>query len=298
VRQTQTTGSEANPKPDNNIGHYNLELYTAGVSESSWSVAFKDLLAGIKGYRLWVHLGWQDIVQRYRRSIIGPFWITLSQAILITMLGLLYGRLFKLPLDKYMPFLATGMTAWALIASLVNESCAAFTSVDSLIKQTRMPFTSHALRMVWRNLIIFAHNLVVLIPIYIIFDVDITLAGAVLFIPAVLLISLNGLWSGIILGVVSARYRDITQIAANMVQVTFFITPIMWMPEVLEGRGIARWLLDCNPAHHILAIVRSSLLGDTVSPSSWGGVILITVMAMFLSLLILGRCKKRIAYWV
>ena len=52
---------------------------TVPVSDSqSFKRAFGDLRTGFSQRELWLHLGWQDIKQRYRRSVIGPFWITIA----------------------------------------------------------------------------------------------------------------------------------------------------------------------------------------------------------------------------
>jgi ABC-type polysaccharide/polyol phosphate export permease len=273
-------------------------VYTAGKKESIWLIAIKDIIEGISDYRLWMFLGWQDIKQRYRRSVLGPIWLTLSTGILIAMMSVLYGKLFKMPLDVYAPFLASGTIIWGLIASLLNESCTSFMAVDSIIKQVRMPLTLHVCRMVWRNTIIFLHNAAILIPVWIIFNKTISLDNMALALFGLCLIALNALWVGIVLGTICTRFRDVSQIVTNLVQVVFFVTPVMWMPAILEGRDVAHWLIIINPFYHFLELVRAPLLNEAISLNSWLTVVGVTVTGLTAGILILGKFKTRIPYWL
>ncbi len=274
------------------------DVYIAGIPRSAWSVAWTDIIQGVANYRLWMVLAWQDIRTRYRRSMLGPFWLTLSTGIMVTMMSILYGRLFKLPLDVYAPYLASSTIIWSLMAALMNEGCNAFMDADSLIKQVRMPLTLHVCRMVWRNLIVFTHNVVILIPVWLIFGTPLHFAGLLAALAALAVIAANGVWIGLLLGTLCARFRDIALIVGNLVQVVFFVTPVMWLPSVLEGRGIAQWLVVANPFYHFLQIARAPLLGQPIPFDSWGIVAAITAMGLLLAALMLGKFKGRIAYWL
>ena len=78
--------------------------------------AYLDLWEGLKKWKIWMALAWQDIKLRYRRSVIGPLWITLSMAITVYSMGFLYSRLFHMDLDSYFPYLVSGMLAWGVIS--------------------------------------------------------------------------------------------------------------------------------------------------------------------------------------
>ncbi len=275
-----------------------VPTYIAGVQESIWVVAAQDISEGLRSYRLWMFLGWQDIRQRYRRSVLGPFWLTISTGIMVGMMTLLYGRLFKLPMEVYAPFLASGTIIWALIASLMNEGCTSFMAADSLIKQVRLPLTLHVCRVLWRNLIVFLHNAVILIPVWFFFERTISVHGWLLASAALAVIILNGLWVGTLLAALCTRFRDIGQIISNLVQVVFFVTPIMWLPSILEGKGIVWWLLVVNPFYHFIEIARAPMLGQAAPLLSWAVVGGVTLIGMLLGMAMLGRFKHRIAYWL
>lgn len=271
-------------------------VYRVGKDRSRLQDALRDIVSGLAAAEVWSLLAWQDIKQRYRRSVLGPFWLTISTGVLVGMLSFLYGALFRLPIEVYAPFVGVGIVVWTFIASLLNESCTAFISVDAVVKQVRAPLTLHVCRMVWRNGLIFMHNALILVPIYLIFGKG-WHWNLLLLVPAVLAIALNGVWSGVVLGVLCTRFRDIPPIVANLVQVAFFVTPIMWLPELLEARGL-RWIVDLNPVHHFIEIVRAPILGAPVPLASWAVVVVTTLAGASLSLAALQRYRHRVPYWL
>lgn len=259
------------------------------------SRALGDMALAMKQNAIWRILAWQDIKQRYRRSVLGPFWLTISTAIMIGALAFVYGGLFHQSLDQYLPFVACGMIVWTLIAAIVNESCTVFIAAEGVIKQVRLPLTLHVCRMVWRNMLIFLHNAVILLLLYICFGHG--LALDLLSLPLALVVyAINGVWLGLVLGSYCTRFRDIAPIVANMVQLLFFVTPIMWRPEVL-GADRA-WVAAYNPLFHFIELVRAPILGEAFPLLSWQIAITISLLGMILAVLTLTGFRHRVAYWL
>ncbi|MBT5796899.1 MAG: ABC transporter permease, partial [Porticoccaceae bacterium] len=206
----------------------------------------------MRAVRIWGTLGWHDIKQRYRRSVLGPFWFTLSTAILVIVLGSLYSILLKQEFTEYLPYLAVGLVLWQYIAASVIEGSTTFVGSAYLIKQIRLPLTVHVCRMVWRNFVILLHSLPVVVIMLIVFGRWPN--AEFLLVPlGLLLLLLHGVWVGVVLGVLGARFRDIPPIVTSLVQVAFFFTPIMWAPEILKDRA---WVAEYNPLYHMIEIVR------------------------------------------
>jgi ABC-2 type transport system permease protein len=256
--------------------------------------ALADIWGGWEKRALWTTLGLRDIRQRYRRSVIGPFWITISMGIMIAAFGLLYGQIFKIDTTEYLPYLTAGFFAWGLISSLVIEGCQAFSSSDHLIKQLSAPLSIYVYRIIWSNLLIAAHNIWVYVVVALWFRVDVGWS-TLLAIPALALILVNGLWVGLLLGLLSARFRDIPMIVASIVQVVFFVTPIIWMPDMVPGRAL---FLVANPFYHFVSILRDPLLGRVPSIESWVAVLLITLIGWTVALIFYTAYRWRLAYWV
>jgi ABC-2 type transport system permease protein len=150
--------------PDAKLGGEIVKV-TGGRNSLSWSLAWADLTGAMNGWEFWGTLGWNYIKQKYRRSVIGPFWLTITQAIMVGSIGVLYSFLFKVPIHEYLPYLALGLLLWGFISSLVSEGCVAFTANESFLKQLSAPKSSFILRLIWRNLLMLAHNMVIYIPV-------------------------------------------------------------------------------------------------------------------------------------
>ena len=256
--------------------------------------ALSDIWDGWRKKTLWMTIGLHDVRQRYRRSVIGPFWITISTGIMIGALGFLYSHIFKIDLKEYLPFLAAGFFTWGLIASLVIEGCQAFNSSEHLIKQLSAPLSIYVYRVVWSNLLTAAHNVWVFVFVALWFSVDIGWS-MILSLPALALILLNGLWVGLLLGLLSARFRDIPLIVSNVIQVMFFMTPVIWRPDMLPGRAL---VLQANPFYHFVEILRGPMLGHAPSAENWLAALSITVVGWVIALAFYTAYRWRIAYWV
>ena len=238
--------------------------------------------------------GWTDILQRYRRSLLGPFWITLSAGAMIGGIGLLYSQLLKQPTADYLPFLAAGLVTWFFIAAVINEGCSVFVGAEHMIKQVRLPFTAHVMRMVFRNIVILLHNLLVLIPVFWWTGKGVGW-GVLLALPAILVLALNGVLLALMLGIVCARFRDVPPIVQNVVQLGFFLTPIMFHERNL---GDMSWVAQINPLFHFLEIVRAPFLSEVVPVDSWSYVLVATAVLALASLGFFARYRARIPYWI
>jgi ABC-type polysaccharide/polyol phosphate export permease len=136
----------------------------------AFGVGWADLLQSFQRHELWLFLSWQDIRQRYRRSVLGPFWMTLSTGILVGTLGFLWSALFNQPIAEYLPFFAIGHVVWTFLSGALTEACVGFTQFESIIKQVRIPFGAMLLRVVVRHLIVLAHNFLIVVVEYLLID--------------------------------------------------------------------------------------------------------------------------------
>jgi ABC-type polysaccharide/polyol phosphate export permease len=270
------------------------EVLPDAMDDSFAETIRMELLGGFKAWRVWTILAWDDIRQRYRRSILGPFWITLSMGIFILLLGLIYSRIFHTELKTYMPFLSVGFIIWGFISTTVNESCLAFREGSRIIKQIKLPYSTYVLRVFWRNFIVFLHTIVIFVPVAIVFSVIPNMA-TLYALPGLLLIAINLIWISLVLGIISTRYRDIPPIVTTMVQLAIFATPIMWTVNSLGDETI---LAEVNPIYHLIELVRAPMLGSAPEITSWlvcGGM---AVFGFALAMTLLVSKSRRIVYWL
>jgi lipopolysaccharide transport system permease protein len=256
--------------------------------------AIDDLRDGISSWRLSQFLAWQDIKQRYRRSTLGPVWLTLSFGIQILTMGFLSSFLFGGTISKSVPYVCAGMLFWSLITQMINDGAVLYVSSSRYITQIKSPLTVFLMQVVWRNLIIAAHNATIYIIVAAIFVV-IPSAAMLLWLPGLALVVICLTWIALVAAVVSARYRDIPVIIQNILTILFWFTPLMYFPEQLHRH---RFVADYNPFTHMIALVREPLLGGTPTLNDWLVVLAIAVFGWIGTFLFFARFRARIVYWL
>ena len=242
-------------------------------------------------------LGREDVRQSYRRSALGPFWLTIGMAVQIVTIGIVFGLIFKTELKDYLPFLTTSIIFWTLISTTINEGCLTFISSDSMIKQLNLSHFQYVARTVWRNLFTTGHNLVIL-PIVLVVFWQLPGLPILAFIPGLVVLVINLTWVVWILGIVSARFRDMPPIISSAIVVAFYVTPVMWFPELIESNSLAHLLLGLNPLYHWLQIVRLPLLGQWPTLENWALAILSGVVGWAFTWFANKKYRNMIAYWV
>ncbi len=265
--------------------------------------AFGDFATGFSQRELWLSLGWQDIKQRYRRSVLGPFWITIATGLQAAAMGILYSMLLDQPLREFLPYVTVGLIVWNVINASILEGADVFIANEGLIKQLPSALSVHIYRLVWRQLLFFAHNMVIYLVMLAAFGVweDVNWAS-LLAIPAILLLFLNSMWVSIVFGIFSTRYRDIAPILGSTTLMLFVLTPVMWTTSTLEnqmGAGSERArLVELVPTFHYLEIVRAPLLGEPQALRHWVIVGVITLVGWVVAILAMKQFRSRVPYWV
>jgi lipopolysaccharide transport system permease protein len=243
---------------------------------------------------LWTRLGWNDILYRYRRSTLGPFWSTVNIAITVIALGLVYSQIFNLPVRELMPYVCAGMIVWSFISSVMLDSGSLFSGSESYIKQVRLPYSLYVCRFIFSKVVLFVHDLPVYFALLAYFQVW-PGATALFAIPGFLLLAINAAFASLAIGMASARFRDIPRIIASLVQGLFLITPIIWIPDLLGSR---LYLAEGNPFFHMLEIVRAPMLGVLPSTLTIWVMLAITMINVLATAFFFLRCRARIAYWI
>lgn len=258
------------------------------------SAALRDIGESVQSRRIWMMLANQDVRQRYRRSVLGPFWITLSAVVSIVALSLVYTQIFQVPTAEYLVFLTTGFISWMYLSSLVIDSCTVFVGAEGIIRQVNLPLGIHVFRMTWRSLVTLAHNLVIVALVLIYMHVPFGWAS-VAVIPGLILTTVAAVALGYLLGGICARYRDIPPIVTSLVQVLFYVTPVIWPPKLLKGN---EHLLTFNPFYYFLEVLRAPMMGHLPSNDVWAITSGLTLLLIAAAIAFMARYRWRVAYWV
>ncbi|MCY3974688.1 MAG: ABC transporter permease [Simkaniaceae bacterium] len=263
------------------------------VAPSPVREGMADVYGGLKKWRVWLLLGRLDVLLRYRRSRLGPFWITISMAVMIYGMGFVYGRIVKIPPSEYIPYISGGMLAWSLLSVTLTELINGFTDARSFILQVNMPYSIHVLRIVVRNLIVFAHHIVAIIPMLILFR---CIPNVPLLVFALLVTGCAMFCFGILFAMSGARFRDLHPIVTSLLQLGFLLTPIVWKADMIPGR--VALTVYINPFYYFTDMLRSALAGFPCPAIAVKGSLLITCGGAALMVWLFSRFKRRIPLWV
>jgi lipopolysaccharide transport system permease protein len=261
---------------------------------SQWQLAARDLIDGLRAHRVWMLLAKMDIKQRYRRSVIGPFWITITMVIWILAIGPLYSHLLGVGTEEFIPYLAMGIITWGLISGVLLDGAGAFVEAENLVRSVKLPFSVHILRVLYRNLIIFLHNLLAFVPfmLYLRIWPKLEWLGAI---PGVALVLLAALPTAFLLGTLSARFRDLQQMIASIVQLAFFMTPIFWQANLLKERA---YLADYNPFQVMLEVVRRPIVDGMPPTETYLRACVLVLVMYVIAAPFFVAYRRRLAFWV
>jgi lipopolysaccharide transport system permease protein len=259
----------------------------SNLHRSPWA----DWWEGTRRTDIWWTLAWFDVVLRYRRSMLGPLWLTLSMGAMIGGMGPLYSSLFGTELSKFFPHLALGIIFWGFFSSVVTESCNAFVGSSNYLKQGYFPISLFVWRSIARNLIQFAHQIVLYVPVALWAGISLSWS-ALLVIPAMAIAIVNAHALGLLLGLICTRFRDVTQIVTSVMQMLMFLTPVFWLPESLPDR--AQYIL-WNPFAQMLDLLRTPLMGGVAAAHSWLGILGWSALTLIGSAILFSRYRRYMA---
>lgn len=241
-------------------------------------------------------LGWQDLKDSYRRSKLGSFWVTLAMILQIGTIGVVFTIIFSSTTRDYLPYLATGIIFWTYVTATLNEGSLVFISASQIIKQLPIPLSVYLLRNAWKNILIFFHNIIIWPIVLFLFPTKLGYE-ALLSIPGFIILTLNLFWMSSLVALISTRYRDIPPILNSLLLMAFYLTPVMWSPDLIPP-GLAHNLLGLNPLYHYLQLVRLPLLGGTPTLENWAISLFSILIGAIAYFYIFKKFKNRVAYWV
>jgi ABC-type polysaccharide/polyol phosphate export permease len=265
-------------------GSYSRELVAASG----------DVVESFRRHRLWSALALNDIAGRYRGSVLGPFWITLTTAAFVIGIGVVYADLMHVPPEKYVPWMATGIVIWNMCVQMITEGANAYIEGTPIIQATSIPLPVFIWRVILRGLINFAHQLPVVLGVAIFFHYFLTI-NLPMFVVGLLLLVLNTTWMAFFAAMISARFRDMQQVIATVLQLLFFLSPVIWIPS--EMSKVSK-VLQLNPFYHLLDVTRSPLMGHPVSLYSLGYLVIMAVAGWIVTFGLFAVVRRRIVHYL
>jgi ABC-type polysaccharide/polyol phosphate export permease len=176
------------------------------------------------------------------------------------------------------------------------ESCSLLIAGQPLFRNIRFHYSILAYALVWRNFLVLLHNFAVYFLVVLVLKPKILSVTALLALPGLALVVVNGAWVSLLLGMICLRFRDVLPLVASVMQIAILITPLLWPADMLTG--IKRFVfVDLNPLYHVVDVVRGPLEGRVPHAISYGAMIVMTFVGWWLTYAMFKRFRRRIAYW-
>ncbi|WP_394692866.1 ABC transporter permease [Hyphobacterium sp.] len=252
-----------------------------------------DVVRGFMRYELWTSLAQDDLRQRYRRTVFGLAWLTLSYLVFILAKIFIFGALNPAPMAWFAAYVTVGFLIWQIISSFVVDGSTSLINSETWVKGVQLPYSTYFFESISRDLIIFAYSAVVA-GVVLVVTGHVPGWAALSVAPALLLLVLNGLFLHMLLGVICLRYRDVVQVVQTAMRVLFFLTPLVWtVDQVGPIAGFLVW----NPFTYLIDIVRAPLVDNIIPLTSWVVSAGITVGLGIVSFFTFAIFRNRMAFW-
>ena len=275
--------------------HWDWEVQ---ADKTSWKLNFKNLFS-------YKHLVFsivrKDFLLNYQQTLIGPAWILIQPLLTLCIYMLVFSRLIGVAKSETVPmvlFYFSGIILW----NFFNESFGAIskTFINNIHIFSKVYFpriiipVASLFTSLIRFLIQFALLLVLLLYHFLFenFSVDYN-AFTLLFLPVIILVATFSFSIGLIFSVITAKYRDISNIVDLGIRLLFFITPIFYPLTSVPVEN--HWILQLNPLTPLFELFRLCLLGEgsVVLKDLFYPVIFIS-SSFFLSLYLFNKNGKKL----
>ncbi|WP_269715374.1 ABC transporter permease [Caulobacter sp. NIBR2454] len=256
----------------------------------------KELYRALGAWDVWWAIALDDVLSRYRRTALGPLWVVLAQAAFVAGLYLLHRSLFAGGGDqwRYLLYLSASMPVWSLLSSLMLDGSTALLRAKGFIESYPLPMPIYIVRSIVASFVLFLHMLLVYVVVFLIVRPALE-PTMLLAIPGLLIVMLFGLGITLLLAPLSARYRDLSPALTAGMNLMFVLSPVFWTPTPEQK---AQWLLQINPFYHLLEVVRTPLAGGTIEPHNWIAAVAIAVVSLIAGVMVFGRTRSTISYWI
>lgn len=243
----------------------------------------------------WVRLAWHDTIQMYRRTLFGPFWLTLNMAIFAFAMTLIYSAVFQTPPGEYSVYIVCSMMVWWWVLGVLNEGGAVFLTYANFIQAKTCDKTMFVWSMGARQLIALIHHSAIYFILIIVGLLDLSWY-MLLVIPMGLLLFLWTVPIISILAILSVRFRDIQRLIGAAAIILMMVTPIFWKPGMVEGWRTL--IFELNPVYYAVEGLRRPLLGEPVPMDIFVPLVILIAGTWVFANWFYRRYERHVIFWL
>ncbi|MBX9653468.1 ABC transporter permease [bacterium] len=247
----------------------------------------------------WMSMVRVDLRNRYRRSFLGLGWSLLKPISMTAVMCVVFSTLFQANIWTYGPFVLVGMTFWGFITESVIGGCLTFHTAEGYIRQIKVPLAMFPLRVALGAGFHFAILLPLVVVLVSLVHAVPSMAALLALTASLIMLFVLGWSLAILSGLVTVAFPDMKHILELVLQVVFYLTPIIYPADVLRNQRVGDFLLSINPFAYLLELVRMPLIDGVVAPPiDYAVGLVFTLFCASLAMLSLARVERRLVFWL
>ena len=263
------------------------------------SAAWADIKRSWKERNSWMLAAVRALGNRYKRTYLGPWWITFTSLLFIFGLSQLRIGLRGGDLADSLAYVGLGFIIFGLIIGGLQSGASVFAGGGDTMLTSRLPLSSLILKSNFQQVLDFLHDAVAILVIIIVFDIAFSWRW-IESLLAVVLIVLSSVGIGMWLGPLANRFRDVGPLVSALTRILFFLTPIFWSIDMVSENG-REYLAWYNPLTYQLLAFRDPILGSTHTPpigiSSLGITAILAIVNLVFGFIVFSKYRTKQVYW-
>ncbi|MFZ5446903.1 MAG: ABC transporter permease [Myxococcota bacterium] len=246
-------------------------------------------------------LSMRELKARYRASVLGFLWTFLNPTLNMLVYVLVFGVLMRSAVKNYPYYLFSGLLPWIFFSSSLLGGTTSVSDRRDLLTKVRFPAQVLPATVVLTNLINFLLSIPLLFALGLFFGV-VPSWHVVFILPVLLVQTFFTLAITYFFAALNVAFRDLQHIVANLVQMAFFLTPVLWDLKSVPALGSLtkdqsqQLLLTFNPMASIISAWRDIFVEQTAP--QWqplGTVTVVSLVVMWISTAVFERRREEFA---
>jgi len=255
---------------------------------------FKDVIAGLKMYPVWLHQAYYYLSAKYKRTALGSLWIAGNFIFLSIAITIVFGDLFNRDVKDFLPYVMMGNLSASMCLWILAEGPELYMSSGNIIRNHAYPFSYFTFEEMARVLMLFGHNLVVFY-IFMAFAGTLAIPHWTVLPGLVVDVGIMMTW-GTVVGLAASRFRDLRFLLSSISHIMYFLTPIYWHYDLLSASH--KWVADFNPLYAMVSLLRAPFLGHAPTSGNWTVALILLGSGLVVWLFTFTACRRRIPFWV
>jgi ABC-2 type transport system permease protein len=280
-----------------------MPMYRGVSASASYSTqlvaAVDDLWRGFQLPQVWALGAFRAVGNSYKKTVLGPWWITFSSCFFV--FGLSYLRVALggsgRSWGEAVSFVGTGFLAFTFLSGAVSNSQSIFSSSQGINASSTVPISTTIFRSIAVNLLDFVHEAFVLVFLVVVFGIRPSLRWIEL-IPAIFAVVLFHLGLILWLGPLVCRFRDIGPIISMIQRIAIFLSPVFYSLDQVKTTGRVQ-LAHYNPYSYFITAFRNPILNQNtqLNMNPLLTALFIGFANVFVGLLVFAYSRPRLSFW-